>query len=73
MFPLFFEHIFLLTEHAVLIIFSVDRYAKSIYIEKGCLVCHGAPAGELDPYGHPKEGYEIGDIRGAISVALPDN
>ncbi len=49
------------------------RYVKPIYIKKGCLVCHGTPTGELGPYGHPKEGYETGDIRGGISVALPNN
>ncbi len=49
------------------------RYVKPIYIKKGCLVCHGSPAGETGPYGHPKEGYEVGDIRGGISVALPNN
>ena len=48
------------------------RYVKPIYIKKGCLVCHGTPPGELGPYGHPKEGYEVGDIRGGISVVLPN-
>lgn len=47
------------------------RYVKPLYIKKGCLVCHGLPIGEKDPYGHPKEGYQEGDVRGGISVALP--
>lgn len=47
------------------------RYVKPIYIKKGCLPCHGQPIGEKDSYGHPKEGYEEGEIRGGISVALP--
>jgi len=46
------------------------RYLKPIYIKKACLTCHGAPIGEKDPYGHTKEGYKIGDIRGGISVSL---
>ena len=51
---------------------SQYRYVKPIYIKKGCLTCHGTPVGETGPYGHPKEGYEVGDIRGGISVALPN-
>ncbi|RLC21176.1 MAG: hypothetical protein DRI57_03005 [Deltaproteobacteria bacterium] len=47
------------------------RYAKPIYIKKGCLACHGVPVGEKGPYGHPKEGYKVGEIRGCISVTLP--
>jgi len=47
------------------------RYMKPLKIKKACLKCHGAPAGEIDISGYPKEGYKLGDIRGAISVALP--
>ncbi len=47
------------------------RYVKPIYIKKGCLPCHGDPAGEKGPYGLPKEGYKLGDVRGGISIALP--
>ncbi|KAF0110925.1 MAG: methyl-accepting chemotaxis protein [Rhodospirillaceae bacterium] len=47
------------------------RYVKPIYIKNGCLVCHGDPLSENDPYGHPKEGYKEGDVRGGISVVLP--
>lgn len=47
------------------------RYVKPIYIKKGCLTCHGDPVGEKGPYGHPKEGYKLNDIRGGISVMLP--
>ncbi|MCP4352383.1 MAG: DUF3365 domain-containing protein [Desulfobacterales bacterium] len=49
------------------------RYVKPIYVKKGCLVCHGKPIGEKGPYGHPREGYKLGDIRGGISVALPSH
>ena len=47
------------------------RLAKPIYIKKACLGCHGTPIGEPGPYGHHREGYEVGDVRGAISVTLP--
>lgn len=49
------------------------RYVKPLYIKKGCLPCHGFPVGENDPYGHPKEGYQEGEVRGGISVLLPIN
>ena len=47
------------------------HYVKPIYIKKACLPCHSVPVGEKGPYGHPKEGYKLGDTRGGISVALP--
>jgi len=49
------------------------QFVKPIYIKKGCLPCHGAPVGEKGPYGHPKEGYKVGEVRGGISIALPVN
>lgn len=47
------------------------HYVKPIYIKKACLPCHSVPIGEKGPYGHPKEGYKLGDTRGGISVSLP--
>lgn len=47
------------------------HYVKPIYIKKACLPCHSVPVGEKGPYGHPKEGYKLSDIRGGISVSLP--
>ncbi len=47
------------------------HYVRPIYIQKSCLPCHGLPIGEDDPYGHPREGYKQGEVRGGISVALP--
>ena len=49
------------------------RYILPLYIKEECLQCHGKPAyeGELDITGYEKEGYEIGELRGAISVAAP--
>jgi hypothetical protein len=37
------------------------RYISPLYIEEACLQCHA------------KDGYKIGDIRGAISVTIPLN
>ncbi len=49
----------------------VFRYSAPMKIEKTCLECHGEPAGEIDVTGHPKEGWSIDDIGGAISIAMP--
>ena len=40
------------------------------YYGKACLSCHGTPAGEIDVTGYPKEGGELGDLGGAISITL---
>lgn len=50
---------------------KVFRYSAPMKIEKTCLECHGEPAGEIDVTGHPKEGWSIDDIGGAISIAMP--
>lgn len=42
------------------------------YYGQACLACHGAPAGEMDVTGYPKEGGELGDLGGAISITLYD-
>ncbi len=47
------------------------RYLQPIYIKEACLQCHGDPKGEKDIAGKAKEGYKLGDLRGAISVTLP--
>ncbi len=47
------------------------RYVMALRAEESCLRCHGQPRGELDPTGYPKEGLELGDVAGAISVILP--
>lgn len=46
------------------------RYVYPLYIEESCLQCHGEPAGALDITGKVKEGYKLGQLRGAISVLL---
>lgn len=40
------------------------------YYAQSCLSCHGAPAGEVDITGFPKEGGKEGDLGGAISITL---
>ncbi len=40
------------------------------YYGAGCLACHGGPAGSIDVTGHPREGGQIGDLGGVISITL---
>ncbi len=47
------------------------RIMRPIYIKKACLPCHGDPKGSIDVAGRKKEGYKVGDLRGAISVVIP--
>ncbi len=49
------------------------RYVKPIYIQPACLKCHGDPIGETSVYGHKKEGYKVGEVRGGISIVVPLN
>jgi hypothetical protein len=46
------------------------RVAVPEYYTQGCLACHGSPKGELDVTGYPKEGGQLGDLGGVISVTL---
>lgn len=50
---------------------EVFRYAAPMRIEENCLECHGEPAGEIDVTGFPKEGWQLGDVGGAISLIMP--
>jgi signal transduction histidine kinase len=50
---------------------DVFRYVTPLYVEESCLRCHGDPAGEIDMTGFPKEGLQVGDIGGAISIVVP--
>ncbi len=52
---------------------KIIRYMIPLYVKEDCLQCHGMPAyeGELDITGYKKEGYKLGDLRGAISVIAP--
>lgn len=47
------------------------RYVSALAIETGCLSCHGQPAGERDVTGFFREGMQLGDLAGAVSIVLP--
>jgi hypothetical protein len=40
------------------------------YYSAGCLSCHGEPQGEIDITGYPKEGGQLDDLGGVISITL---
>jgi Protein of unknown function (DUF3365) len=46
------------------------RTAMPEYYGATCLSCHGSPAGEIDITGYPKEGANVGDLGGVISITL---
>jgi hypothetical protein len=46
------------------------RTAMPEYYAASCLSCHGSPAGEIDITGYPKEGGQVGDLGGVISITL---
>ena len=49
----------------------VFRYVSAMKVTEHCTECHGKPAGEIDPTDYPKEGWETGDLAGAVSVIVP--
>ena len=49
----------------------VFRYTEPLYVTESCLECHGDPVGELDQYGYPKEGMQVGQVGGALSITEP--
>ena len=49
---------------------KADRVMLPLFYGKGCLGCHGEPAGERDITGYKRDGYKEGDNGGAISVKL---
>ncbi len=50
---------------------EVMRYAQPVRVGQDCLQCHGDPAGEKDPFGYPKEGMKVGDMRAAFVLEAP--
>src|SRR5271169_2107606 len=50
---------------------EVMRYAQPVRLTEDCLYCHGEPAGQKGPFGDPKEGMKIGDLKGAFVVTAP--
>ena len=47
------------------------RYVTPLRIDSSCMPCHGGPAGDRDVTGRAKEGLELGDLYGVISVVVP--
>lgn len=53
------------------------RYSQPIFVQQSCLKCHGdpkdAPPEVIEKYGDQRAfGYKVGDVRGIISVKLPN-
>jgi Protein of unknown function (DUF3365) len=46
------------------------RFMYPLEIKNTCLSCHGNPRGSKDISGYKREGYEIHDLRGGISVKI---
>jgi hypothetical protein len=49
---------------------TAHRTAVPEYYGASCLSCHGSPKGEIDITGYPKEGGNVGDLGGVISITL---
>lgn len=50
---------------------QVFRYLEPLPVTESCLECHGDPVGELDQYGYAKEGMQLGQVGGAMSITEP--
>ncbi len=46
------------------------RTMMPIYYSEDCLTCHGNPKGILDISGYPREGAQVGELAGAISIQI---
>ena len=47
------------------------RYLTPLTVKGGCLTCHGDPAGTRDEVGYLREGMQLGDVAGALSISIP--
>src|SRR5690349_12431448 len=50
---------------------EVMRYAQPVKVAQDCLQCHGDPVGAKDPFGYPKEGMKVGELRAAFVLEAP--
>ena len=50
---------------------TVFRYTSALTIKRNCLACHGEPAGEPDETGFLREGMQMNDLAGAVSIVIP--
>lgn len=44
------------------------RYFRPIRLSEDCMLCHGDPAGSLDPVGGTREGWKAGEVHGAFVI-----
>lgn len=49
---------------------EIYRHMEPIRLIQPCLACHGKPKGELDQVGFEKDGLEVGDVIGLMSVSI---
>ncbi len=47
---------------------DVVRYFRPIVLTPECMLCHGDPAGTVDPIGGIREGWQVGSIHGAFEI-----
>jgi len=50
---------------------EIMRFAEPVRVTEDCLLCHGEPAGQKDPFGYVKEGMRVGDLRAAFVLEAP--
>jgi methyl-accepting chemotaxis protein len=43
-------------------------YFRPIRLSQDCLLCHGDPAGSIDPVGGVREGWKVGEVHGAFEI-----
>jgi len=43
-------------------------YFRPIKLSQDCLICHGEPAGSIDPIGGVREGWKVGEVHGAFEI-----
>jgi methyl-accepting chemotaxis protein len=55
-------------EEYVLVERDQIRYFKPIKLTQECMLCHGDPAGSRDPVGGVREGWRVGEVRGAFEI-----
>jgi methyl-accepting chemotaxis protein len=44
------------------------RYFRPIKLTEDCMLCHGDPAGSVDPVGGIREGWKVGEVHGAFEI-----
>lgn len=55
-------------EEYVLVERDQIRYFRPIRLTQECMLCHGDPAGSPDPVGGVREGWRVGEVRGAFEI-----